>query len=365
MLIITEGCNLRCSYCYEQGKDYDIRNRMSWPVARKAVDLFFGQVPEKMERTSITFFGGEPALEFDLIGKVIAYSYRHRTVGGYIGRNYNYVINTNGTILTEEMFSLFSRLGKRLNVRISVDGFREKHDVTRRTADGRGSWHLLEENLPRYRELKEKHGVRVNLVSTLNKSTCRDIFYNQVHLYELTGMQIGFLFIHEDKWEAGDFEVIKEQAVLLHEYGLKHRVHFPLCSTRTPKSGSGNNGGFQNICSGGISSFTVNHAGEIFSCHRGYYYGFGDTFRLGHVDAGFSGAKRAMMYEMNNMNMLPLKCRECRPGIRHKCHLCMPSNRKSYGDCFTVPNNYCLLMKELYYLILERERKIQQITRSG
>ena len=83
MLIVTEACNLRCSHCYEAQRGYDKRKTMSWQTAKKAVDLFLKQVPPEIERTIITFFGGEPTLEFDIIKKVINYTRDHRTLGGY------------------------------------------------------------------------------------------------------------------------------------------------------------------------------------------------------------------------------------------------------------------------------------------
>jgi uncharacterized protein len=82
MLIITEACNLRCSYCYEQSSSYRPRNNMTWATAKHAVDFFFAQVSPKMNRTHITFFGGEPTLAFGLIRQVVAYSYSHRYPSG-------------------------------------------------------------------------------------------------------------------------------------------------------------------------------------------------------------------------------------------------------------------------------------------
>jgi uncharacterized protein len=64
-----------------------------------------------------------------------------------------------------------------------------------------------------------------------------------------------------------------------------------------------------------------------------------------------------MIYEINNLKMLPLKCRECLPAIRSKCRICTASNKKAYGDFYNVPDGYCELLKELYNLLREREAK--------
>ena len=362
MLIVTENCNLRCSYCYEQEKPYSAKKRMSWPTAQKAIDQFFQQVPEHADRTSITFFGGEPTLEFDLIKKVIAYSYSHRTIGHYRGKDYNYVINTNGTLLSEEMYQLFGRLGRKLNLRVSADGFREGHDITRKTVDGKGSWRLVGKNLTYHRNLKERFGVDVYLISTINKSSYRDIYLNFTKLHEYTGMHLGCLFVHEDKWEKKDFEILKEQILLLKEYSIRHNVNMPLCRTggRPNISDPDNDDTFHSICGAGVSSYTVNTTGDIFACHRANYHGFEDDFRLGSIDTGLNIDKRLLMYEINNLKTLPLKCLKCLPVIREKCHLCLASNKEAYGGFHTVADAYCSFMNELHQLVVDKERQMRK-----
>jgi uncharacterized protein len=337
---------------------------MSWETAKKAIDLFFNQVPAGKKDTRISFFGGEPVLAFPLMKKIIEYSYGHRTIGGYTGGKYNYVINSNGTILTDEMFEFYKKLGKKLNIRVSVDGYKEKHDFSRRTKEGQGSWSLLEKNLPRFRELKEKYKVNVYLVSMINKSTCRDIYYNYKNLHELMGMRIYSQFIHEENWNEDDYRAIKEQIMLLHDYCVQRKmpVFSNLCDTGSGQktNSSSNKDGFSGICNAGIGSFTVNHAGDIFSCHRAYYYGMDEPFKIGNVDKGFDGTRIKLVREINNLNKRPAKCHECLPAIRNRCHLCIPSNNKAYGDFYVMPDGYCALMKEVHYELVEREKKLKQ-----
>ncbi len=358
MLILTEGCNLRCSYCYERTNAYNLRKRMSWQTAKKAVDLFFNQVPDKMEHTSISFFGGEPALEFDLMKKLIEYSYDHRTIRGYLGNKNNYKINTNGTILTNDMFDLYSRLGHKLKIIISVDGFENSHNLTRKMIDGSGSWKLIEKSFPSFKKLKEKFGVQVILLSTINKNTCRNILSDYIKLYELTGLPMGYLFVHEENWDKEDFVAIKEQVILLHDYCIKHKVRFPLADIRNYNSSVKCNNE-SNICSAGFSSFTVNYKGDIYPCHRFYYYNVGNIYKLGDINTGITYSKRSLMCEVNNLDKFSTTCKECNPIVRQRCHICIASNTRAYGNFYSISNDYCSLMKELYYilLLLDRENK--------
>jgi uncharacterized protein len=178
-------------------------------------------------------------------------------------------------------------LGKKINIRVSADGYKENHDLTKRTKDGKGSWFLLEKTLPRFRDLKEEYGVKVHLVTTINKSTYKDMYYNWTSLYEMTGFQIASNFIHEEKWVKDDYKVIKEQALRLHDYSLRHKMKFNFTNTANRPNSDKKDGSFQSLCNAGIGSFTVNYAGDIFSCHRAYYYGFSDTFKIGNIETGF------------------------------------------------------------------------------
>lgn len=82
VLNLTENCNLRCRYCY-LSEEYQFtrnrtENRMSFETAKKAVDRYFSylerikkKIPNK--KAGITFYGGEPLLEFSLIKRIVNY----------------------------------------------------------------------------------------------------------------------------------------------------------------------------------------------------------------------------------------------------------------------------------------------------
>lgn len=348
-LILTDKCNLRCVYCYEQNSIHKPRTVMSWETARKALDMFYSQVSPRTVYTSISLFGGEPHLAFDTFKKTVEYTINHRTIGGYTGNNFNYSTNTNGTILTPEIFDLYSRLGKKINVRLSIDGYRENHDLTRVTAEGHGSWTMLEKNLGSYMRLRDEYGVNLTAVTTINKSNYNDMFYNLTEIYELTGISyIAPLVVHEEKWTDEDFDAIIEQVSKLYDYGRKNRITFPICQIGPQQS----DGIY--ICSSGLSSYIVDFNGEIYPCHRCYFYDVGKFYRMGNIETGISPSKRRMMYEVNNMKNMPRRCNECYPTIRARCHICFATNTVAYGDPFNIPVKFCMFQKQMYYMLVEK-----------
>jgi sulfatase maturation enzyme AslB (radical SAM superfamily) len=91
-VILTAGCNLRCTYCYQNDKK---PRRMTWETLRGAVDLVLGS---RAPDVQILFLGGEPLLEFPLIREAVAYVRRARDRKKAV----RFAIVTNGTLLRDE-----------------------------------------------------------------------------------------------------------------------------------------------------------------------------------------------------------------------------------------------------------------------
>lgn len=131
VLEVTQRCNFRCNYCpYTSDEVFD-RNHgfesMTFEQAKTAIDLYFKNSTYNKEK-SISFYGGEPLIEFDLIKKCVQY------VKGKLdfrsGENVVYHMTTNGSLLTQEIVEFLSV--NNFFVVVSIDGFEEIHDKNRR-----------------------------------------------------------------------------------------------------------------------------------------------------------------------------------------------------------------------------------------
>lgn len=68
-LFITEACNLRCEYCFVEGKS---TKSMELSTSLAAIDFCIKRLgPENC--LELLFFGGEPLLAFDVMRKTIKY----------------------------------------------------------------------------------------------------------------------------------------------------------------------------------------------------------------------------------------------------------------------------------------------------
>lgn len=119
-LVLTHRCNLRCRYCFEHAYG-DRASDLSFDDARRSFDLF----PPHGD-LSVSFFGGEPLLRFDLIERIVAEAEamaRRRNV------SVSFHLTTNGTLLSREIAAFLDE--HRFSVIVSLDGDTATHDRLR------------------------------------------------------------------------------------------------------------------------------------------------------------------------------------------------------------------------------------------
>lgn len=113
VLLLTAGCNLSCTYCYQAGRD--ARPDMTWEVARGAMDLLLGSPASPR---LLAFSGGEPFLAAPLLQRCVEYA------RGRIGSpaTLRIVAATNGTLLTDDVVLFLAENDVALQVSYDGDG---------------------------------------------------------------------------------------------------------------------------------------------------------------------------------------------------------------------------------------------------
>ncbi len=142
VLGVTESCNLRCTYCIYSGSYENVRThssaRMTWDVARRGLDLLFDHCSDSPMPPGVTFYGGEPLLEFPLIERCITYA-RERNPAAF------FTLTTNGLLLSKRVRSLLVK--HNVFVTVSLDGPAEIHDRYRRTEGDKPSFSVIWQHL--------------------------------------------------------------------------------------------------------------------------------------------------------------------------------------------------------------------------
>lgn len=127
ILEVTEQCNFRCKYCiysdsFEGNRNFG-NHRMSEETAFKAVDWALENCGKKL---AITFYGGEPLLNFPLMKAVIERSQAKK------GKDVElvYSFTSNMSLMTPEIASYLSKVPN-MSILASIDGPEDVHDAYR------------------------------------------------------------------------------------------------------------------------------------------------------------------------------------------------------------------------------------------
>ena len=153
-------CNLACKYCYylEKNKLYPTAQRHL--MSDEMLEQFTREYIEAqtMNQVLFTWHGGEPLLRsIDFYRKAL--SLQQKYAGS---RRIDNVIQTNGTLLTDEWCEFFAQ--NHWLVGISIDGPQPDHDHYRLTAAGKPSWKKVMQGI----KLLKKHGVEWNAMAVAN-----------------------------------------------------------------------------------------------------------------------------------------------------------------------------------------------------
>ncbi len=147
VLVVTNKCNLRCKYCIYSDhypKTYEPNQTMSLEVAIQATDFYLDNLESKRKRNPaepaiITFYGGEPLLNLQLIESVISHV-KNRNI-----ENTVYSITTNGLLLEDDVSDFL--VENDFTIAVSLDGPEQEHDRNRVHRDGRGSFKKVFRNV--------------------------------------------------------------------------------------------------------------------------------------------------------------------------------------------------------------------------
>lgn len=153
-------CNLACKYCYYLEKNNLYQNSHRHLMSDETLEQFTREYIEAqtMPQVLFTWHGGEPLMRsIDFYKKALALQKKYAH-----GKQIDNVIQTNGTLLTDEWCEFFAQ--NHWLVGISIDGPQEYHDHYRVTPAGKPSWEKVMQGI----QLLKKHRVEWNAMAVVN-----------------------------------------------------------------------------------------------------------------------------------------------------------------------------------------------------
>ena len=156
ILEVTSQCNLRCKYCvfsemYLKEPRYE-NKIMKDDIALDSIDFFMKQSVNNKQVT-LSFYGGEPLLAFELIKKCVNYIKEK-----YHQKNVNYGLTTNGILLKDDILEFLVK--EKFSILVSLDGPKWIHDTGRVLGNNKPTYDIIMNNLmnikDKYPEFYEK-----------------------------------------------------------------------------------------------------------------------------------------------------------------------------------------------------------------
>ena len=122
MLTLTEACNLACRYCYESNR---FNRKMPLSVAQDAIARHFRE-SQSFDEMEISFHGGEPLLEFEMLRRICEWLWEREWQKPYIC-----YATTNGTLVHGAVQDWAAQHRAEFYLGLSLDGTPWMHNLNR------------------------------------------------------------------------------------------------------------------------------------------------------------------------------------------------------------------------------------------
>lgn len=348
-LITTTNCNLDCSYCFYRSSfsgSLKHRQNMSFEVAKNAIDKFF-DIVSKNEITDnywqqITFYGGEPLINKELLIQAIPYA-REK----FNDKFTSLVINTNLVLLDEEIIKIFK--DNNVEVQVSLDGNKEQHDLNRKNIVGQGSYDIVIKNM----KLLIENGIKVLPMITAtdaNINNFNETLWKIVEELNIDDYAVNILITNS-------FETNSEYTLTLSKEMLKAYKKFGKIANdysfvELYEMLLGNDKTIAKNSCGCTRKITVFPNGEVYSCQAMEKL---DINKMGNIKTEFINNPNWELWKKRNKfyNEECLNCEvvaSCGGG-------CATGSYNGTGTIYGIDYNQCHYTKNLFRQLLKEKTK--------
>lgn len=280
-LVVAQECNLACTYCYAAGGGFGQPvQHMSERTMRFALERL---LPLAGDQFTISFFGGEPLLNFPLLRETVTFA---TTLAERAGKKLSFALTTNGTLLDDEMLA-FVRTHI-AHLAISLDGDRSAN-AGRVFLDGAPAFDAVAHNIALLRQA----GVPFALRATVTPDNVGKVLETTDFLSRHGAASVRLLPAQGVFWSADDYRRLRVATVELNRCGLRAMLAgetaagcehvYRLAAHRVAAYSS------ERPCLAGGGILAVGADGVAYACE--HFVGVAD-FAMGHVDdADFPGER--------------------------------------------------------------------------
>lgn len=316
-LLLTEFCNLDCSYCYEHKAQKDV---MPLNIAQKAIIEAF--LKPGFDELEIDFFGGEPFVAFMRIQEICEWVWSQQWPKPYV-----FFTSTNGTLVHGKIQEWLRQNKDRLVVGLSLDGTPEMHDTNRSASFSRIDIDFFKNTWP-------SQVVKMTISPATISCFAGGIKYITGRGLSLTANTAGGV-----AWNDEHFEYFANQLREVADFYLDNPLLTPvnIIDMRIDIAAATINDSkerLKNYCGSGVAMSAVAPDGKQYPCQ---------TFMPMTTRKAIPNIDEIFLSLRSEANDLDPKCREC--PILATCPTCYGLNFVASGSPFLRSIGDCTLQK--------------------
>lgn len=303
-ITVTDECNCKCTYCFEHNISTKCKNSID--EESKQIELLVNTCKlfdeSKYEWLTVSFWGGEPLLNYDYMVRIIKATYAYKFVRYHIYSNGTLVDNYKQFLSIPEVISIVDRL----HIQLSYDG--EPHHTIKR---GKNSHQIFT-----VADLLVKHNIPFDFKATLSFDMFKylpEIWQSYQDLYEKYGDFVSYsptldtsytLDDQLEEWKTALHKIIPLELQFIQKYKRPLWVHFAETEKRNCQLNN---------------NIHVHNDGNIYICHGCAYKSDNKLLLLGYtsnINSYFD-----VLTEKYQCNILPEQCRVCGATYCSICHI--------------------------------------------
>lgn len=346
---VTNGCNLKCSYCNVDA-DLPSTPRISMETYKRIADLLIKNSVH--DEVGLEFHGGEPLiLPDEFFQEAVAYA--ADLAKKYGKKKIMHPMQTNGTKLTEERLDMLLKLG--IDVGMSYDGPPDINDKFRMAGK------RVEKTLKMLVEKKVPYG----MILVLSKGNCHEMYRVMDYFREMgvQGFRFNFLqpqglgmehslLTSDEMYNGikGIFDHMADTECSVIEANVQQIVNRFTFGRNPAKPLSC----WELECQAGRTYVAINHEGDVFSCGTDI-----SKHRLGHIDDGFNEDNiKNTLCALHKKDAWYTRCFDC--DAKRTCSLSCPTS--DFND-LRYRESECGYTRRFFQYMTENPAKVYSVLR--
>lgn len=341
-ILLTEKCNLRCTYCYQSHEDHECGTSMTKEIAKEVVDFILDDTrgnnyfnSEINQAVILDILGGEPFYEIEVLDYMIDYFKNKAMLLDHPwGKNYIISISTNGTLYHTDKVQEFVKKNRgRTGIGFSLDGNRDLHNSCRVFPDGSGSYDRVRKNVDLWLEQTDLPQTKM----TLAPENIMHLSKAMPHVWEMGIHTVYANTVYEEGWEIEDAKIFYDELKKLADYLLEDGRYGIYWTSLFTESVGSKLEDTKNYCGGNGLMLAIGPDGTCYPCLRYMEHslkGKRKPFIIGSIDKGLENPERNQdLIQLRSVDMISQsdeKCNNCK--IAHGCGVCSAYNYEVNGS---------------------------------